>query len=394
MPGHPPATSPAGSADSGSSASAEELQWYIGRDGQQRGPIGDAEFRNLIARRQLHPADLVWREGFPDWRPVASLQLPPLAPQPSQSTAPASPASKQHTAAKPTASAAPERKRKPAGRTRKFGRGLAWSAFVLFFAVTLGAAYLHWTGNKDLMRIASAIIQKFPERAVSTAPITGFAATAEASDQAMQKSLLWQVLKKYHPDWYSERVKEATEAARAQKPDAEIAAGMMQAIVKLRRENAGNAYSAPAARLKSIAVLFAANLTRLRASSTDACFQFISTGESGPSVVSLLQSSEYTSGLQAQLAATFEAINEGRRTPRIYPQPQPSDYDALVKILEARGWKRPDMQLFSDSQALAKAPPETVCRLVTEWFESQLAIDDPDIQLRLIVDSLRPVVAG
>jgi hypothetical protein len=35
-----------------------------------------------------------------------------------------------------------------------------------------------------------------------------------------------------------------------------------------------------------------------------------------------------------------------------------------------------------------------VCQLVHDWFGAQLAIKDPDMQLRLLVDSLRPVVAG
>ena len=279
-------------------------------------------------------------------------------------------------------------------RTRSLGRGLVWVAIAVFFAITLTAAYLVVSGDKNLMRMATAMIPNFAERVVATSPIAGFAASAGANDAAMQKSLLWQVLKKYHPEWYAARVAEAAESVRAQKPDADIAADMMQAVVKLRRENAGDAYSAPAARLKSIASLFAANLARMRASSIDQCYQFVSAGESAPAIVALLQSPEHTSALQAQLAATFEAINEGHRTPRVYLPPRPADYDALVKVLEKRGWQRSDMQLFSNSQALAKAAPETVCRLVTEWFESQLAIDDPDIQLRLIVDSLRPVVAG
>jgi hypothetical protein len=35
-----------------------------------------------------------------------------------------------------------------------------------------------------------------------------------------------------------------------------------------------------------------------------------------------------------------------------------------------------------------------VCQLVHDWFAAQLAIKDPDMQLRLLVDSLKPVVAG
>ncbi len=52
------------------------------------------------------------------------------------------------------------------------------------------------------------------------------------------------------------------------------------------------------------------------------------------------------------------------------------------------------MQLFSDERALAKAAPDKVCQLVHDWFAAQLVVKDPDRQLRLLVDSLQPVVAG
>jgi len=58
------------------------------------------------------------------------------------------------------------------------------------------------------------------------------------------------------------------------------------------------------------------------------------------------------------------------------------------------GWTKADLQLFSDERALAKAPPDKVCQLVHDWFAAQLAISDADVQQRLLVDSLRPVVAG
>ena len=71
-----------------------------------------------------------------------------------------------------------------------------------------------------------------------------------------------------------------------------------------------------------------------------------------------------------------------------------SDYDALAGDLAKRGWTQADMQLFSDERALARASPEKVCQLVHDWFAAQLDVKDPDMQLRLLVDSLKPVVAG
>jgi hypothetical protein len=45
-------------------------------------------------------------------------------------------------------------------------------------------------------------------------------------------------------------------------------------------------------------------------------------------------------------------------------------------------------------QALGKATPQQVCRMVQDWFAAQIAIKDPASQLRLLLESLRPVVAG
>ena len=108
----------------------------------------------------------------------------------------------------------------------------------------------------------------------------------------------------------------------------------------------------------------------------------------------MLQGSEHTAHLQAQLTAVFEAIAEGRKQPRVYPQPRQTDYDKLAADLAKRGWTPADMKLFSDERALAKAAPDKVCQMVHDWFAAQLAIKDPDAQMRLLVDSLRPVVAG
>ena len=458
MTGQPAGPQPGTTADAGATPADSGIAWYLGRDGQQFGPLGNDEFRRLFEGGQLLPTDLVWRDGFADWRPVASLQLAQPATVP---VTPQQPARSQPSASAPSRGAQPvtrqpqhqpsrnspvtgygagvdagraaseapqavhatrdrmldersEKKQKRArgersASVRRGGRsilrGFAWSGIVLFFGVTLWACdlvaknlwptYTGLLGEKGLLQRATVFIPSLGgDRVVSTAPIGGFAKTAEATDIAMQKSLLWQVLKKNHPVWYEARVRDATAASVANKTDAEIANALMQEVVKLRRQFAAEATSAPLPRLKSIASMFAANLVRLRAQSVDACFQFVSAGEGAPAVVALLQSAEHTSPLQAQLAATFEAIAEGRGSPRIYPQPKPEDYDELVKILELTGWKNADLQLFSDSAALAKATPDTVCRLVTQWFESQLAIKNSDTQLRLIVDSLRPVVAG
>ena len=66
-----------------------------------------------------------------------------------------------------------------------------------------------------------------------------------------------------------------------------------------------------------------------------------------------------------------------------------------LRILRAeRGWSQADLRMFTDERALSSAGPEKVCQMVHDWFAAQLAMSDPDVQLRLLVDSLRPVVAG
>jgi hypothetical protein len=63
--------------------------WYLARDGQQFGPISEAELAKFIELGHLQPTDLLWREGFPDWRP-ALVVFPPRSsaqPQPTDGSA-------------------------------------------------------------------------------------------------------------------------------------------------------------------------------------------------------------------------------------------------------------------------------------------------------------------
>ena len=42
--------------------------WYLARDGQQFGPLSDAEMKAFNDLGHLQRTDLVWRKGFSDWR--------------------------------------------------------------------------------------------------------------------------------------------------------------------------------------------------------------------------------------------------------------------------------------------------------------------------------------
>ena len=198
----------------------------------------------------------------------------------------------------------------------------------------------------------------------------------DALDATLQATPLWRVLKRDYPDWYAERLKEIAALAADNKDDAAIGQQMARALVALRRQNVGNALGAGFPQLKAVASTFYENLVQLGKYSNEACFEFISKGEAGPLVVSLMQNPAYTARLQAQVVAVFEAIADGRKAARAYPQPRKTDYDALAADLAKLGWSQADLQLFSDERALARAGPEKVCQLVRDWFAAQLALKD------------------
>ena len=51
--------------------------WFYAHAGQQTGPVTSADFDRLVREGVIQPTTLVWREGFADWQPYAS--LPPAA---------------------------------------------------------------------------------------------------------------------------------------------------------------------------------------------------------------------------------------------------------------------------------------------------------------------------
>ena len=97
------------------SAPASQTEWYLARDGQQFGPLSDAELAKFIELGHLQPTDLLWREGFPDWRPAMVVFPPsrrPAAPRPAPSMRPAPAPAPAYTArapARPYASPRPTR---------------------------------------------------------------------------------------------------------------------------------------------------------------------------------------------------------------------------------------------------------------------------------------------
>ena len=395
------------------SAPASSTQWYLAREGQQFGPISEAELAKFIELGHLQPNDLLWREGFPDWRP-AMVVFPPRT-QPPQRSAPGPRTTGSSPARQPSSSDSLEvhpadnasrtharRREEPTETEPRRGRGTR-AAMLLLVVAALGAATWFAYPYRDRLKdVMGAIPSLAPSDAFAIAdrkslevpPLAGFTDTPEVTDAKLQATALWRVLKREFPDWYTQRLDESVTLARASKDQAAIGQQMARKLVELRRQQVANALSATLPRLKSVATAFYDNLVQLRRYSTDACYGFISQGEANPTIVTLLQGSEHTAHLQAQLTSVFEAVAEGRKQPRVYPQPRQTDYDKLAADLAKRGWSPADMKLFSDERALAKAAPDKVCQMVHDWFAAQLSLSDPEAQMRLLVESLRPVVAG
>jgi hypothetical protein len=225
-------------------------------------------------------------------------------------------------------------------------------------------------------------------------PFAGFrAGNVEAVDAALQSTALWKVVRREFSSWYNDRVAEAVRLAQEGKDEGFVGQLMARKLADLRRQQAGTALFAGPERLKTVALTYFDSLKRLRAHNVEACAGFVLRGEVEPLVVALLQQpSDQTGHLQAQLTAVFEAIAEGRQAlPRVQPRPTPEHTKMLEDELVKRGWTGEDFKALFGNGGLAKAPAEKACQLVHDFFEAQLTISDPEAQMRLLINSLRPV---
>jgi uncharacterized protein DUF4339 len=389
-------------------APSSQHQWYLARDGQQYGPLTDPELAKFVELGHLQPTDLLWREGFADWRPALVVFPPQGGGAAGRKEANTKPAGTPSAVAAPPAA---ERGNGPAaapadsdddlepGR-RRFGA--RFFKLLLLIVLVLAGAWFAWTWRADLGKLIGAIGAGSPtsvlaatdRTGIEVPPLRGFGPDTQQMDANLQATPLWRILKREFPEWYGERLKEVVALTQQNKDDASIAQQVGRALVTLRRQQTDNALSASLPSLKRIASTFYDNIAELRKQGTEACFAFISQGEASPLIVALLQGSPHTARLQTQLVSVFEAVADGRKLPRVYPKPRKTDYETLATALTGLGWSQADMQLFSDERELARAAPEKICQLVHDWFAAQLSLKDADVQLRLLVDSLRPVVAG
>lgn len=238
--------------------------------------------------------------------------------------------------------------------------------------------------------VATAAVEPTPEPAAAE-PVT---ADPSGIDASLQKSAMWALLKTDFPDWYSERVRDIGRMTSEQKSEDEINATLTEAIVALRRQNAEKALAASPQSLQQIATAFVANLSALQNQSVDACYGFISKGETTPAAASLVQNPVDGAALHAQLQAVFAAVTEGGKSPTKRTPPEKSDYDLLAAELGTIGWSQADIQLFADPKALSEAPRDRVCKMVRDWFSAHIAVKDDAARERLLFETLRPVVAG
>ena len=404
------------------SAMGSDIQWFIARDGKQHGPLLDAEMRKLVELGHLRANDLVWRQGFPDWRPAVAVfpTIAHSAPLPFSSTRPTtSVPQSQRTGAAPslgprhepvpgrTAGEAGEARWMPGAEPQSSeahpatgsGRRVFAVAAALLLLAGVGT-WLAYQNREALISLIGAGTKREAPTAEVAKAILETTATTETGDSAaaiedrLQKSALWSLIKKEFPEWYEERVKEAAKLGAEGKSELEITQHLVEALVGLRRQHADKALAASTEKHKQLASAFLDNLRRLSEQSADACYSFISKGETSPAVVELMQNPQKSAQVEAQVLAIVAAISEGRLTPSAHAAPGKADYDVLATELGKLGWSQADIQLFADPKALAKAPHERVCKMVQDWFAAHLAIQDAGAQERLLFETLRPVVAG
>ncbi|MEQ1697988.1 MAG: GYF domain-containing protein [Hyphomicrobiaceae bacterium] len=238
-------------------------------------------------------------------------------------------------------------------------------------------------------------IQGLPDLKAVTANLTTRANKTASLEARWQQTAHWPVIKREFPDWYGERLREAAQLASENKPEDEINKVLVDQLISLRRQNASAALAASTPKLRALASAFLENLRQLKAQSTTVCFNFISQGEGTPGVIDQFQNANgVKSPMQLQVAAIFDAIGEGRKSPITHEKPIKTDYDALMEQLSKLGWSQTDVATFADPNALARAEPARVCQMVQDWFVAHISITDEGTQERLLGETLRPVVSG
>lgn len=377
-----------------------EAQWFIARDGNQHGPLSDAEMKKLVELSYLRPTDLIWRQGFPDWRPALAVFPRPqggAAPMPSQpafepSLGGLSPdprtgrpaASASHDAALQAMTDEFEEDYQAPYKSGR-GRKVAIAAVIL---IALGiSGYLGYLNRAEITSVAASMMG-------SGGFATGSIETPDSVDSKLQRAEPWSLAKQEFPDWYKEQTAEVAKMSEQKKTETDITKYLVAELVKFRRMNADVALQAPSPVLRNVAVTFRDTLMHLGATNTNSCYQFISHGENSDPIIDIMRKMESSTPVQRQLAAIFTAVAEGKKSPIKREGKAANDIEILTGELKTVGWSPDDIKLFFDPKAFSRAPPERVCQMVQDLFTALLAIKDEPARDRLLVETLRHVMAG
>lgn len=376
-----------------------EAQWFIARDGTQHGPLSDVEMKKLVELSYLRPTDLIWRQGFPDWRPALAvfprpmsgsedetLAAPPQfgSPMPNEPRTgrPAAPHPDEMLSLNPEASYG-DFEEEPYRPAR--GRKLAIAA--LLIAVIGAGGYLTFLNRDSVMNLASSL-------GGSKGFATGSVETPASVDSKLQKTELWTYAKDKFPDWYKERIDHVAKLTSENQDQKAITKYLVEELVKFRRMHSDEALQAPTPALKSVAETFRDTLKHLQAQNINTCYQFISHGENSEPILEIMGRLETTSPIQTQLKSIFGAVVEGRASPTKREPKASTDLESLTSELTRVGWTQDDIKLFFDPKEFSRAPPERVCQMVQDLFTALLAIQDSGAQDRLLIETLRHVMAG
>jgi hypothetical protein len=241
--------------------------------------------------------------------------------------------------------------------------------------------------------------EKPTKTAVATQPVAQQterqgAADTQSAPLAILQSSFWQALKAEDGEWAQRQEKAIAQLQNDGKTGDEVLAFAVNAIVDWRRSHADKILTASPEHLRSLAKSFVANLKFLVGQNVQACYGFISKGELSPAVLPFYKEPQQAKVLGTQMQAIIAAArNDGGESTQ-YLEPEPPDFNVLAQMLLKRGWSEADLKLFSDPGALSTAPAEKVCKLVTEWFDTQLQMQPGEQQMRLLATSLQPVVRG
>jgi hypothetical protein len=202
------------------SSPAAQTQWYIARDGQQYGPLSETELGRFVDLGHLQPTDLLWREGFPDWRPAMVVFPPrgsalgrpgPAARHPSAPRAPAQQAHASRDRLVGTRSKQGARESYDAPEIAPRRRGLRRTLIALvclgllagggWYASTRSGTFLKLVGKfaswvpAGLSDMAASKFSAAPKN-LEASPLKGLTGPPDTLEPTLQATPLWRVLKR------------------------------------------------------------------------------------------------------------------------------------------------------------------------------------------------------